>query len=83
MVEVQCDCGRAFKVPESRIGQRGRCPKCGAVIEVTAPETWVSSYGVSEAEAISRQQDAERQQVDLACGMPSIHDFAWIIFLRR
>lgn len=35
-IDVRCECGKEFKVDESRVGQRGKC-KCGRVILVELP----------------------------------------------
>jgi len=37
MIEIACgQCGKSWPFPESRIGQRAKCP-CGGIIEVDAP----------------------------------------------
>jgi len=37
MPVVQCSCGQRYKLPDSAIGRRARCKKCGGEFEVRAP----------------------------------------------
>lgn len=34
MIELTCQCGKAFKVKDELAGKRGRCPVCGTVMQV-------------------------------------------------
>jgi hypothetical protein len=36
-IDVRCKCGGKFKAKESMIGKRAKCPKCGAVLRISAP----------------------------------------------
>lgn len=37
-IEIACQCGKVLHAPESAIGRKGRCKRCGVVIEIAAPE---------------------------------------------
>jgi hypothetical protein len=37
-LKLQCRCGQKLSVPESAIGKRGKCPKCGASFVTPAPK---------------------------------------------
>lgn len=48
-IRVVCDgCGKAFRVPASKAGKRGKCPKCGAVLHVPEPVAAGASEGEGE-----------------------------------
>lgn len=36
-IHLKCECGATLKVPATAVGRRAKCPKCGAVLTVTAP----------------------------------------------
>lgn len=45
-IVVHCEsCAAAFRVPASAAGKRGKCPKCGAVFTVPAPEEEPAAAG--------------------------------------
>jgi hypothetical protein len=37
MIEQECQCGQKYKVPDSAVGRRARCKKCGETFTVSAP----------------------------------------------
>ncbi len=44
-IEWRCGCGKLLKAPEAAVGKRARCPQCGSISHVPAPE--VPTYGTS------------------------------------
>lgn len=48
-IAIQCNCGARMRVPAAKAGKRGKCPKCGAVLDIPAasePEGPVSAEPV-------------------------------------
>ncbi|HLJ92319.1 MAG TPA: hypothetical protein VKU02_03915 [Gemmataceae bacterium] len=37
-IRFSCACGKGFRAPDSAVGKRVRCPKCGAVVTVPEPK---------------------------------------------
>lgn len=35
-IPVQCDCGKSLNVPDKLAGKKGKCPACGAVLNIPA-----------------------------------------------
>ena len=33
-----CACGKTLRVPDANAGRRAKCPACGGVVEIPAPE---------------------------------------------
>lgn len=36
---LQCNCGKRLKVADELAGRRGKCPACGTVLEIPAPDS--------------------------------------------
>ena len=51
-IEVTCPNGHALKIKEKYAGQKGRCPRCSAVVDVPAP------VAVAEADLLALLGDA-------------------------
>lgn len=42
-IDVTCECGRMYSVPEGRAGQKGKCKACGRTFEVVPPlDEWLA-----------------------------------------
>lgn len=42
-IDVTCECGRMYSVPEGRAGQTGKCKDCGRPITVVSPvDEWLA-----------------------------------------
>jgi hypothetical protein len=53
MIDVTCSCGKAFSVPDSYAGKRGKCGRCQgwlAIPELPSPE--LQDHGVVSAEQV-------------------------------
>lgn len=37
-IAFNCTCGKTLRVPDESAGRRAKCPACGAVVQVPAPE---------------------------------------------
>lgn len=37
-IAFNCSCGKMLRVPDTSAGKRAKCPACGAVVEVPAPD---------------------------------------------
>ncbi|MEO2014681.1 MAG: hypothetical protein ABGZ53_09955, partial [Fuerstiella sp.] len=37
-IEVQCECGKLFRVRDKYAGKRGKCPHCGVIVAIPWPE---------------------------------------------
>lgn len=35
-IRVECDCGKSLNVPDKLAGKKGKCPACGAVLNIPA-----------------------------------------------
>ncbi len=35
-IHVECDCGKSLNVPDKLAGKKGKCPACGAVLNIPA-----------------------------------------------
>lgn len=35
-IKVTCDCGKSLNVPDKLAGKKGKCPTCGAVLNIPA-----------------------------------------------
>jgi len=75
-IEVACSaCGAVLKAPETAVGRKGKCPKCGAVLEI-APSAGAAASGEPPLSTSNPQisSRAEAEQVgsagDSAFGMP-------------
>jgi predicted Zn finger-like uncharacterized protein len=58
MLIVCSSCNSKIRVPDSAVGKKGKCPKCGTVITITAPEA-PSEQETIEAPAPSSPFDFE------------------------
>jgi hypothetical protein len=38
-IHVECDCGKSLNVPDKLAGKKGKCPACGAVLNIPAGDT--------------------------------------------
>ena len=55
-IDLTCSCGRQLRVADEFAGRQGRCPACGAVLEIPQRETFVSrpaSPPLDEAQALT------------------------------
>jgi hypothetical protein len=55
-ITLRCDCGRALRVKDEFAGRKGRCPHCGTVLAIPAPEVEAEedAYEVLRAEPETR-----------------------------
>ena len=37
-IELQCPCGKRLRMNEEAAGQQGKCPVCGAILDIPLPE---------------------------------------------
>src|SRR5262245_45271152 len=37
MLDVKCNCGTCLSLPDDWAGKKGKCPTCGAVLNIAAP----------------------------------------------
>ena len=52
-ISVKCVCGKKLKAPASAAGRKARCPKCGNVMTLEAPqleEVFDPAYELGEQE---------------------------------
>ena len=52
-IKIVCDCGRELKLKDEFAGKKGKCPGCGAVIQVPTPE---ETEAQAAAEAAARAE---------------------------
>jgi len=39
VIQFQCSCGSLLKAPRSHVGGKGKCNKCGTIVEIPNPES--------------------------------------------
>jgi hypothetical protein len=47
MIELTCQCGKVFRVKDELAGKRGKCPICGAVMQIPASARDVPAVDIS------------------------------------
>ena len=63
MIRFSCEkCGQKFKVPESRAGKKGTCPKCKNIIVV--PDSQIVADLLTPAPAAEQKQGPEKSPYD-------------------
>src|SRR5207244_2848371 len=58
-ITFRCACGKTLEIADEHAGKRGRCPECGAVLEIPRPEERVMEAMIVEAAERPREEYAE------------------------
>ncbi len=74
-IQFQCSCGKAFRVKDELAGKTGKCPNCGAVLEVPSPsmailptlEEDTAPPGASTAATPDQASTTGLSRLDIGC----------------
>jgi hypothetical protein len=51
VIEFRCNCANPAKLPESAVGKKVRCPKCGKSVQIVAGESLPDGAGLGDFDA--------------------------------
>jgi hypothetical protein len=61
-ISMSCDCGRSLRVKDEFAGRKVKCPQCGAVLAVPAPEPSSENEALDVLLADDPQEEARPRQ---------------------